>query len=79
MTTGNNYSVGPNENGWGVKRDGASRCSSVHETQAKAIKAGAALAKESEGELRIKGRDGRIRDSDTYGKHDPNPPRDRKH
>lgn len=79
MAKGKNYSVGPHEDGWGVKRDGAKRASSVHDTKAEAIKAGKHLATESGGELRIKGSDGRIQNSNTYGPHDPNPPKDEKH
>lgn len=73
-----NYSVGPHDDGWQVKRDGASRASDVFSTKDKALDRGRDLAKESGGELRIKGRDGRIQDSDSYG-NDPNPPKDRKH
>jgi hypothetical protein len=38
------------------------------------------VGNEGGGEVRIHGRDGRIRDSDTVPPgHDPNPPKDRKH
>ncbi len=79
MAKSKNYSVGPHEQGWSVKRDGASRSSSVHDTKDEAVKAGKSLAKESGGELRIKGRNGQIQNSNTYGPHDPNPPKDKKH
>lgn len=75
----NNYSVGPHDDGWQVKRDGAQRASSVHDTKAEAVQAGKHLAQESQGELRIKGQDGRIQNSNTYGSRDPMPPRDKKH
>lgn len=67
--------------GWAVKAPGASRASSVHETQREAE----AAAKRTVGflgggEVRIQGRDGRWRDSDTVAPgHDPNPPRDKRH
>lgn len=74
----NDYSIGPHRDGWQVRRDGAERASAVFGTKADALKRGRELAKGSEGELRIKGRDGRIQDSDSFG-NDPAPPRDRKH
>jgi hypothetical protein len=79
MSQSKNYSVGPHADGWQVKRDGASRASSVHDTKAVAVDAGKDLAKASGGELRIKGQDGRIQNSNTYGPRDPCPPRDTKH
>ena len=79
MADSKNYSVGPHGDGWQVKRDGADRASSIHDTKAEAVRAGKDLAKTSGGELRIKGKDGRIQNSNTYGPHDPNPPKDRKH
>lgn len=79
MSSSKNYSVGPHPDGWQVKRDGAERASSVHDKKSDAVDAGRELAKASGGELRIKGQDGRIQNSNTYGPHDPNPPRDTKH
>ncbi len=74
----NNYSVGPHDDGWQVKRDGASRASDVFARKSDAVERGRELAKDSSGELRIKGQNGRIQDSDSYG-NDPNPPKDQKH
>jgi hypothetical protein len=79
MSKSKNYSVGPHTEGWQVKRDRADRASSVHDKKADAVDAGKHLAKESGGELRIKGQDGKIQNSNTYGPHDPNPPKDMKH
>lgn len=73
-----NYSVGPHDSGWQVRRDGAQRASDVFARKSDAVDRGRELAKESHGELRIKGQDGKIQDSDSYG-NDPYPPRDRKH
>lgn len=79
MTKKRNYSVGPHpDGGWQVKRDGADRASSTHDRKADAVGRGRDLARRSEGELRIKGKDGRIQDSDSYGR-DPHPPKDKKH
>lgn len=74
----NNYSVGPHDDGWQVKRDGADRASSVHDKKSDAVDAGRDLAQKSGGELRIKGADGKIQNSNSYG-NDPCPPRDTKH
>jgi len=73
-----NYHVVPHEGGWAVRRDNAERVSSQHDTQADAIDAGRDLAEKARSDLRIHGRDGKIRDSDSYG-GDPCPPRDQKH
>jgi hypothetical protein len=47
-------------------------------TQARSIEKAIPIAKHNKSEVVIHGRDGRIRDSDSYG-NDPNPPRDTKH
>lgn len=73
-----NYHVVPREGQWAVVGEGNARASSVHSTQRKAIDAGRGLAQRGRSEVVIHGRDGRIRDSDSYG-NDPLPPRDRKH
>lgn len=75
------YDVTPNPEGdWNATREGASRASSHHDRQAEAQKAATRCAGNSGGgEVRIHGADGRIRNSNTIGKPDPNPPRDRKH
>lgn len=49
-------------------------------TQAQAEQAAKDLARRTGGaEVITTGRDGKIRSSDTVGKRDPNPPRDREH
>jgi hypothetical protein len=67
--------------GWAVKAPGAERASSVHGTQRDAEHAAKqTVGNLGGGEVRIQGRDGRWRDSDTVAPgNDPNPPRDRKH
>ena len=51
---------------WEVVAPGHQRASVVTDTQAQAIRAGRPMvANSGGGELRIKGRDGRLRDSDT--------------
>ena len=75
------YDVTPNSNGgWDAKREGADRASSHHNRQGDAYDAARGYAINSGGgEVRIHGVDGRIRNSNTIGKPDPFPPRDRKH
>lgn len=67
--------------GWAVKAPGGERASSVHATQCAAEQAAKQTVRNlGGGEVRIQGRDGRWRDSDTVPLgNDPNSPRDRKH
>ncbi len=60
--------------GWANKRDGAKRASKRFPTQSAAIAAGRATAKREGVEHRIQGRDGKFRESNSYG-NDPFPPR----
>lgn len=66
--------VVPNKGEWSVKKAGASRASSTHATQAEAIKAATKVARNQKTELYIHGRDGRIRERNSYG-NDPHPPK----
>lgn len=66
--------VVPSEDGWSVKRAGASRASSTHATQQEAIDAATRVARNQKTELYIHGRDGRIRERNSYG-NDPRPSR----
>ncbi|PIW26696.1 MAG: hypothetical protein COW30_13730 [Rhodospirillales bacterium CG15_BIG_FIL_POST_REV_8_21_14_020_66_15] len=66
--------VVPNGNKWSVRRAGAARASGVYNTQAEAIEKARELARNQSTELYIHGRDGRIRERDSYGK-DPFPPK----
>jgi hypothetical protein len=66
--------------GWDVKKPGSSRASTHADTQQEAVsRARDIIRNQGGGEVRIHGRDGKIRDSDTIapGK-DPNPPRDKR-
>jgi len=79
MTQRNSRDVVPNpDGGWDVRAPGGSRASSHHDTQADAIDRGREIVQNlGGGELRIHGRNGEIRDSDTIPPgNDPNPPRD---
>lgn len=64
--------------GWATRREGADRVSSRHTTQRAAIDTARERAVDARVEVVIHGRNGRIRDSDSYG-NDPNPPKDRKY
>jgi hypothetical protein len=67
--------------GWAVKAGGADRASSVHKTQHEAEQAAKEIVHNAGGgEVRIQGRDGKWRDSDTVAPgNDPCPPKDKKH
>ena len=67
--------------GWAVQQPGGERASSVHSTQRAAERAAKQTVHNlGGGEVRIQGRDGRWRDSDTVAPgNDPCPPKDKKH
>jgi len=66
------HHVVPNKEkkGWEVKVSEVEEPLSFHKTQAEAIKVGRTLAKSAKTEFVIHGRDGRIRQKDSYG-NDP--------
>lgn len=66
--------VVPQSGKWTVKKAGAARATSVHETQAAAVKAATEIARNQKTELYIHGRDGRIRERNSFSK-DPYPPK----
>lgn len=72
--TKKNQHVTPHSEGWAVKGEGNGRASSVHETQAEAIGAAKQIAINQGSELFVHGRNGQIRERNTYGK-DPYPPK----
>ena len=81
MAGDNDRDVVPTGDGrWAVRKPDADRASGVFDRQSDAIARGREIVGHSGGgELRIHGRDGRIRDSDTIPPgHDPFPPRDTK-
>ncbi len=65
--------VTPGDDGWRVKAEGASRARSIHDTQAAAWDAAREVAKQNKSEAFLHGRDGRIRERNTY-RRDPHPP-----
>jgi Uncharacterized protein conserved in bacteria (DUF2188) len=66
--------VTPHGDRWAVEREGGQRASSLHDTQAEAEKMGRETARREHVEFFLHGRDGRIRDRDSYG-NDPFPPK----
>ena len=71
---GRNQHVVPHQDGWAVRGAGNRRATSVHPTQAEAIDTGRQIARNQGSELLIHGRNGQIRERDSYG-NDPFPPR----
>lgn len=78
---GNDTYVAKHEDGWAVGAQSAKRASSVQDTQSEGEAAGRGTAANlSDGEIRLKGVDGRWPDSDTVAPtNDACPPRDEKH
>ena len=73
-----NQHVIPLGNGWAVKKEGDVRFTVITETQKEAILVAREIARNNKSELIIHGRDGKIRDKDSYG-NDHNPPKDKVH
>ena len=68
-----NYHVVQRGGGWGVLGEGKSRSASNHTTQQQAFEAARELAQKTGGEVFVHGRNGQIRERNTYGS-DPYPP-----
>jgi hypothetical protein len=73
---GKNQHVTKNPSGgWNVKGAGNSKATVIKETQKEANDAAREIAKNQQSEVVIHGKDGKIRDKDSYG-NDPVPPKD---
>jgi hypothetical protein len=70
-----NVHVVPRGESWAVVRDGADRASSLHETQRAAQEAARQTARREAVDVLTHGRDGKIRQTESYG-NDPCPPKD---
>jgi hypothetical protein len=81
MSNPNSRHVVPNPSGgWDVRAPGAERSSTHTSTQAEAYdRAREIVANQGGGEVVVHGADGRIRNSNTIGRPDPDPPRDTRH
>jgi hypothetical protein len=73
---GKNQHVVPRDGKWAVRGEGNSRVSSEYRTQGAAINSATRTARNEKSEVVIHGRDGKIRDKDSYG-HDPLLPRNK--
>lgn len=60
---------------WSVKREGAQRSSGIYENKADALAAAQQIARNNGLELFEHGKNGQIQNRNTYGAHDPYPPR----
>lgn len=69
-----NQHVVPHPDGWAVKGAGNSKATKVTDTQSEAIEVAKEIAKNQDSELLIHGKNGRIRDRNSYG-NDPHPPK----
>jgi hypothetical protein len=66
--------VVPRGDQWIVEREGGQRASSLHDTQRQAEQAGRETARNEHTEFLLHGRDGQIKERDSYG-NDPYPPK----
>ena len=73
-----NQHIVKRDHGWAIRGEGNSRDTSRHGTQAEAIEAARDIAINQRSEVVIHGRDGRIRDKDSYGQ-DQHPQKNEKH
>ena len=78
MTKKKDIHVVPHPAGWATRKEGASRAGSISNTQKEAQQKARQQAKREKVEVVTHGRNGKIRDSDSYG-NDPFPPKDKKH
>ena len=78
MTKKRDIHVVPHQDGWATRKEGADRAGAVTDTQREAIERARDQARREHVEVVIHRPDGKIRDSDSYGK-DPQPPKDQKH
>ena len=68
-----NQHVVPHPDGWAVKGAGNAKATSVHRVQQEAIEAARGIAVNQRSETLIHGRNGQIRERNSYGS-DPYPP-----
>ena len=65
-----NYWTTKHENGWAVKKEGNTKATSVHSTQAEAWAETKERARNNNSEAFLQNQKGQIRERNTYG-HDP--------
>jgi Uncharacterized protein conserved in bacteria (DUF2188) len=59
--------VVPAQGRWRVEVEGSNRAHSTHDTQAAARQSGRDVARRNQSELLVHGRDGQVRERNTYG------------
>ena len=69
-----NLHVVPKDGKWSVRRTGSSRASGIYNTQREAVEKAMQIARNQHVELYIHGRDGRIRERNSYSR-DSYPPK----
>ncbi|WP_047049187.1 DUF2188 domain-containing protein [Vibrio mexicanus] len=74
MSKGKNQWVVKDGGNWAVRGEGNEKLTSKHDTQASAIKAAKAIAKNQQSEMVIQSKSGKIRAKHSYG-NDPFPPK----
>lgn len=77
MSRSKNQHVVPRDDVWAIRGAGNAKDTARFKTQQQAISAAREIARNQKSELLIHGRDGRIREKNTYGP-DSMPPRDRR-
>jgi hypothetical protein len=77
MSRSKNQHVVPRSDGWAVRGAGNSRDTATFKTQKEAVQAAREIARKQKAELLIHGRDGRLREKNSYG-NDPMLPRDQR-
>ena len=70
MVNGKNQHVVPHNGDWAVKGAGNSKPTRIVETQREAIEIAKEISKNQESELFIHGRNGQIRERNSYGNDD---------
>jgi Uncharacterized protein conserved in bacteria (DUF2188). len=71
---GKNQHVVKNDDQWGVRSEGNSKITKKFDTQRQAIDYAKSVAQNQRSEVLIHGKDGKIRERNSYG-NDPFPPR----
>lgn len=74
MSKNSQHVVSNASGGWDVKRSGSERASKHFNTQGEAIAWAKQVAKNQKTELYVHGKDGKIREKNSYG-NDPHPPK----
>lgn len=67
---GKNQHVVPHDGKWQVKSEGSQRATGTYSTQKEAIDRARSIAKNQRSEVLIHGRNGQIRDKNSYGNDD---------